>query len=94
MTAQRELSEETGLRLPPGKFHLFNVFSEKWIDPRGRIVDTVFHVDLGDKFQEAKAGDDAAELKWWPIDSLPKMAFHHKRVIELLEFHMIDVENG
>lgn len=89
-TAQRELSEETGLGCPPGMFKLFDVFSEKWIDPRGRIVDTVFHVDLGDKFWETKAGDDAAELMWWPVGGLPKMAFHHRKVVEFLASRMTE----
>ena len=30
---------------------------------------------------EAKAGDDAAEVRWWPLNALPPLAFDHDAVI-------------
>ena len=86
-TAARELEEETGLVLGTGRFRQFHTFSEKGLDPRGRIVDTVFTVELTEGDDEdpeldPKAGDDAAEVSFWPVDKLPRMAFHHREVIE------------
>jgi len=31
---------------------------------------------------EIKAGDDAAEAKWFPLAELPELAFDHQRIID------------
>lgn len=85
-TAERELQEETGVSYAFHQLDLFAVYSDKGIDPRGRVVDNVFVADFGYNFPEIKAGDDAAEARWWPVDSLPRMAFHHGIVVlDILE---------
>ena len=54
---------------------------------------------------QIKGGDDAKEAKWFPIDSLPELAFDHKDIIdtalerlrqrihfEPIGFHLLDKE--
>lgn len=81
-TAERELEEEAGISLSVSPEHQHRTYSAKGLDPRGRIVDTVFCRGLAQKPEFAKAGDDAAELAWWPVSRLPRMAFHHRKAIE------------
>ena len=33
--------------------------------------------------QQIKADDDAKDAKWFPIDSLPELAFDHKEIISV-----------
>ena len=80
-TAQRELREETGLRVRQEDLYLLCVNSSPTRDPRGHVID---HVYLARKVEGyARAGDDAAELEWRDIDKIPKrLAFDHARSIE------------
>jgi ADP-ribose pyrophosphatase YjhB (NUDIX family) len=83
-TAQRELKEETGLEVELDRFKQIKTYAHKF-DPRGRIVDVAFSVELTksdfDLVNSAIAGDDASELKWFGLIDLPKLAFHHKQII-------------
>lgn len=73
----REVKEETGLEV--GVEGLLGVFSEPGRDPR-KTVGVVFMCKrIGGG--EAKGGDDAEEAKWFPLDSLPEMAFDHGRIL-------------
>ena len=77
--AVRELMEETGIEADESMLILVGVFSAPGRDPRGRTVTAAYLVraDIG----EAKAGDDAAEVRWWPLNALPPLAFDHDAVI-------------
>ena len=76
--AARELAEETGLEGIP--LEQLAAFSEPGRDPRGHTVSVAF---LGSVESEAavRAGDDAAEARWWPVEDLPPLAFDHDRII-------------
>ena len=86
-TARREFMEETGVEYIFTASDQFRTYSDMGSDPRCRIVDTVFATELGwfDKDSaervEPKAGDDAAELEWFPLNSLPRLAFNHRKII-------------
>ncbi len=73
----REVEEETGLK---GKIHkLVGVYSDPNRDPRGHYVSICFIVlPIGG---ELKAGSDAKEIGLFSIDSLPKLAFDHEKMI-------------
>ncbi len=76
-TAQKEADEETNLSIT--LLTQLSVYSEKDRDPRGH-VNSVGFVVRGNG--ELKAGDDAAEVKVFSINKLPKLAFDHKKRIE------------
>lgn len=76
----RELSEETNLNgIKLEQLHSFSALDR---DPRGRTVSVVFWGILNDN-QQAKAGDDARSVRWFPIDQLPHLAFDHPEVVEM-----------
>jgi len=77
---ERELLEETGLRgLNLQQLH---TFSAPGRDPRHRTISTVFLGVAGDD-DLAIAGDDAGEVRWFPIQDLPSLAFDHNEVIAM-----------
>lgn len=77
----RELEEETSLKNI--KLEQFRTFGTIDRDPRGRQI-TIVYMGIIDNPVELKAGDDAENAKWFPIDNLPpNMAFDHKEVINL-----------
>ena len=59
---------------------LVGVYSEPDRDPRGRTVSVAFLARF-DERPSAEAADDAAELRWFPADDLPPLAFDHARII-------------
>jgi 8-oxo-dGTP diphosphatase len=51
-------------------------------DPRGRQITIVFMGIATEEQTKLKAGDDAAQAKWFDIDELPDdMAFDHSEVV-------------
>ena len=77
--ATRELQEETGL-IPESIAFCAN-FSEPSRDPRERTVSAAYIARVSES-AEAKAGSDAKQTAWFPVSSLPKLAFDHQRVLE------------
>lgn len=73
----REVREETGLEIEPGQ--LFGLFSE----PGEMVVLAVYEATLRSQAAMAAAGDDLADLGWFPLDDLPELAFARDyRIIE------------
>lgn len=82
--AVRELEEETGLRFAERDLRLVGVYSAPGRDPRGRTVTAAYRVELVEREAEngrPVAGDDAAEVRWWPLAALPPLAFDHAEII-------------
>jgi 8-oxo-dGTP diphosphatase len=74
----REVQEETGLKTEI--VDLVGVYSAPDRDPRGHFVTAVFHLrPIGGSL---KAGDDAKEAEWVPLDRLPKFAFDHGKIVQ------------
>lgn len=81
-TAARELKEETSLDLDPNKFKQIKTYGHNF-DPRMRIVDVAFEVRVPKKeMNKIKENDDAAEVRWFNINDLPKLGFHHEQIIK------------
>ena len=74
----RELQEETNLTL--NNMQQFRAYSRPDRDPRGRTISVIF-TSILDTLTAAVAGDDAAAVKWFPLDQLPELAFDHEEVV-------------
>jgi 8-oxo-dGTP diphosphatase len=79
--ASRELEEETGLKaLPLTQVYTFSALDR---DPRGRVISTCFAAVLDHSNQiQLKASSDAANLDWFELKNLPRLAFDHTMIIE------------
>ncbi len=80
--AARELAEETGISgVPLEQFHAFGKVGR---DPRGRSVTIAFvgMLKSPDTSPALKAGDDAADARWFPVTDLPETAFDHTEIID------------
>lgn len=75
---QRELFEETGIKgVDLNQFYTFDAVNR---DPRYRTITTVFYGRIQETVDVA-GGDDAAKADWFPIISLPPMAFDHAEIV-------------
>ena len=76
--ALRELKEETGV----SDVYLEQLYSfgKPDRDPRGRVI-TVAYFALISADRQLKAGTDAAEAAWFPMDHLPSLAFDHATIL-------------
>lgn len=79
--AVRELEEETSIRVAESDIRLIGIYSAPGRDPRGRTVTAAYSVAVDDACH-ADAGDDAAEVRWWPLAQLPPLAFDHSEIVE------------
>jgi 8-oxo-dGTP diphosphatase len=75
---QRELEEETGLRV--GELKQFRAFGGVNRDPRHRTISVLFYAFTDDELL-ACAGDDAAKAQWFPLDQLPELGFDHGQIL-------------
>ncbi|PIF02290.1 MAG: NUDIX hydrolase [Draconibacterium sp.] len=75
---KRELYEETGIKVDA--MQQFRVYDAIGRDPRHRTISVVFTCEL-EKRQNAIGGDDAAKAVWFPLQSLPQLAFDHARIL-------------
>ncbi len=73
----REVEEETGLRTRV--LDLVGVYSDPSRDPRGHCISAVYHCAVTGG--SMKSGDDAAEVRTFPIKDLPSLAFDHGEIV-------------
>ena len=78
--AYRELEEETSLKNV--YLEQLYTFSDPTRDPRGRVVSIAYMALVARENVLLKAGSDASEVKFFPIKSLPKLAFDHKKILD------------
>lgn len=79
--AARELAEETGLE--EVALEQMHTFGRCGRDPRGRQITVAFMGIAGKGQTKIRAGDDAAEARWFDVERLPKdLAFDHNEVVE------------
>ena len=77
--AIRELEEETGLKV--NEVHQIGAYSKVDRDPRGRTV-TVAYLAIIDVPMAVCGQDDAAKAQWFPLSTLPKLAFDHEDIMQ------------
>lgn len=78
--AQRELYEETHLEATD--FVQIGAFGRPGRDPRGRVISIAYRARVHPQSEKARAGDDAADARWWRLDALPALAFDHAEIIQ------------
>jgi 8-oxo-dGTP diphosphatase len=77
--AVREAREETGLRVR--LTGLLGVYSDPERDPRFHTLSVVFTAEP-DAAETPCAGDDAGNVRFFPLDALPdSMAFDHREIV-------------
>jgi 8-oxo-dGTP diphosphatase len=77
--AKRELKEETGPEIR--NMSQLGAFTDVNRDPRGRTVSIAFYAVI--EKSEVKGSDDAAQARWFPIDSIPPLAFDHDKILRM-----------
>ena len=77
--AIRELEEETGLKV--NNLHQVDAYSKVDRDPRGRTI-TVAYLTIIDAPVNVIGQDDAAKAQWFPISTLPALAFDHDEIMK------------
>lgn len=76
--AVRELKEETGLTVK--QIQQIGAYSKVDRDPRGRTV-SIAYLAIVDAPTAVTGMDDAAKAAWFPLSSLPDLAFDHKDIM-------------
>lgn len=76
--AVRELKEETGLTV--NQIQQIGAYSKVDRDPRGRTV-SIAYLAIVDAPTAVSGMDDAAKAAWFPLSSLPDLAFDHKDIM-------------
>ena len=80
--ARRELLEETAVDTDVSLIQV-GAFGDPGRDPRGWVVSIAYAAVGAWERAVATAGDDAAGVAWWPIATLPELAFDHAEIIEV-----------
>jgi len=82
--AERELQDETDLRLVRAHLEQLATYGAPRRDPRGRVV-TVAYLALVPRLASPSAGSDAADARWVPVgavlDDPRRLAFDHHRIL-------------
>lgn len=83
--AARELNEETGIE--EVRLEQFGAFGDPGRDPRGHTVSIGFTALVAHE-TVARAGDDAAEVRWMPVGEVRRLAFDHDKILRrALAYH-------
>jgi 8-oxo-dGTP diphosphatase len=84
--ARRELKEETGLTVD--YLEQVYAFGEPNRDPRNRVISIAyFGMIESTSGHPLAAATDAKEAAWFPLETLPELAFDHTKILEkTLEF--------
>lgn len=77
---ERELMEETGAQI--NYLEQLYTFGAPDRDPRQRVVTVAYFALVNPQQFELSASTDAAEAQWFPLKSLPELAFDHPKIVE------------
>ncbi len=78
---ERELSEETGVKI--NYLEQLYTFGDLGRDPRGRVVSVAYFGLVKPNAFKLQASTDAEQAEWFPINTLPKLAFDHKKIFKI-----------
>lgn len=77
----RELKEETGVEV--SYMEQLYTFGNINRDPRGRVVSVAYIVMIDHALHNLQANSDAQDVQWYPINSLPQLAYDHSEIVTL-----------
>lgn len=81
IAALRELEEETGVR--DVYIEQLYTFGQPDRDPRTRVITVVYFALVpATALSALRAGDDAADARWWSMYDLPSLAFDHAEILD------------
>lgn len=86
--ARRELKEETGVE--QADLEQLHTFGDPGRDPRGWTVSVAYLARVTPDQLTPIAGDDAAEVGWFPLDHLPALAFDHADILARVRHRLAD----
>lgn len=79
--ARRELEEETGVE--DVYLEQLYTFGDPGRDPRTRVITVAYLAVVPPGWRSPRAGDDAAEVRWWSMYDLPgELAFDHAEILD------------
>jgi 8-oxo-dGTP diphosphatase len=78
-SARRELREETGV--DTDELVQLHTYGDPGRDPRGRTITVAYLARVKAKAVKPVAADDAAEVGWFALNSLPPLAFDHAKIL-------------
>ena len=76
---ERELAEETGVEID--YLEQLYTYGEPNRDPRNRVVSVSYFALVKPNHFKIKADTDAAEVQWFHLNDLPKLAFDHQKIL-------------
>ena len=77
--AARELREETGIT--DVFLEQLYTFGRPGRDPRGWVVSVAYYALVSPDKHTIQASTDARQARWFPADSLPRLAFDHAEIL-------------
>lgn len=77
--ANRELEEETGIAAV--FLEQLYTFGNPGRDPRGWVVSVAYYALVSPEKHHIHATMDARQAQWFPITSLPRLAFDHEEIL-------------
>ena len=80
-SAKRILKNKTGL----SDLYLEQLytFADLERDPRGRVISIAYYTLVNPRLFSLVAGDAATDIKWFPVNKIPKTGFDHKEIIKM-----------
>ncbi|MBN2142476.1 NUDIX domain-containing protein [Candidatus Woesearchaeota archaeon] len=80
-SAKRELEEETGVK--DVYLEQLYTFGDPERDPRTRVISVAYFALVSSDKVTLKAASDASDAAWMDVESLPKLAFDHRKILDL-----------
>jgi len=77
--ARRKLEQEAHVR--DVYLEQLYTFGDPHRDPRRRVITVVYYALIRADELRLAVADDAAESAWFPVDSLPPLAFDHESIL-------------
>ncbi|NQX84657.1 MAG: NUDIX hydrolase [Flavobacteriaceae bacterium] len=76
----RELKEETGVKID--YLEQLYTFGTPKRDPRNRVISVSYFGLVKPNYFNIKADTDAADVKWYRLKDMPKLAFDHQDILK------------